>query len=567
MSAPGPSAIGARASRARILVVGHGELVRGLAGAVRRVMPAVSECRSLYDAVAEVGNCPAREPIAAVIVSAECEGFDLEAVAGAFRRVDPLVPLILAVRREQEDLIAGAIAEGFEHSLLLPVDPDELAPVLREVGAMEEIRAPRSTGFVGTAPGTPPSSTPSSPSSPPSGAPSNAASMDGRVPVRGVVELAIEDAIAGASRTKPSESKPSESRTSESRTSESRPSESRPSESRPAARTPPAATAPANAPLPAEAESRPKRPARPFEMPALREGGRARDKARARDEGEPGDTTLVRALLASAPLEDAALRVLRHHLATDDVRFVAAVRAGEEAAVGAERRRLHEAEVRGGARVHGALISSSLDGATLAPWAAWLSHWLDLEDTQRELRRLAYTDELTGAGNRRAFEEVIRDTMAEALVNRRTLSLMVLDIDDFKRYNDEFGHQVGDDVLRETVELLRSCIRSGDHVFRIGGDEFVVLFCDASGPRQGGGGAPESVEDIARRFQRAVNELRLPQLGREGPGTFTVSAGVAVFPWEGLDADALVRRADERAMESKRNGKNLITFGPGAPGG
>ncbi len=521
---------GARASRARILVVGHGEFMRSLAGAVRRVIPAVSECKSLYDAVAEVGNCPSREPIVAVIVSADCEGFDLEAVAGAFRRVDPLVPLILAVRREQEDLIAGAIAEGFEHSLLLPLDPDELAPVLREVGAMEPIRASRSTAQA----------------SAPTTTPTASAATDGKVPVRGVVELAIEDAIAGASRTKPGEGKP-------------------PERARPAAAA--AAPAPRQNPqqsaqqTPQQMPERAPRVPRPFEMPA-------QPAARsARDEGPPGDTTLVRALLANAPIDEAALRVLRHHLESEDVRFVAAVRAGEEAAVGSDRKRLQQAEVRGGARVHGSLVSASLDAAALAPWAAWFAHWLDLEDAQRELRRLAYTDELTGAGNRRAFDEVIRDTMAEALVNRRTLSLMVLDIDDFKRYNDEFGHQVGDDVLRETVELLRSCIRAGDHVFRIGGDEFVVLFCDASGPRQGGGGAPESVEEIARRFQRAVNELRLPQLGREGPGTFTVSAGVAVFPWEGLDAEALMRRADERAIESKRNGKNLITFGPGAPGG
>ena len=545
MSTLGPSMTGARASRARILVVGHGELMRSLAGAVRRVMPAVSECRSLYDAVAEVGNCPSREPIVAVIVSADCEGFDLEAVAGAFRRVDPLVPLILAVRREQEDLIAGAIAEGFEHSLLLPVDPDELAPVLREVGAMEPIRAPRSTAQASAPTATPTASATPTPSATPtaSAAPTPSAATDGKVPARGVVELAIEDAIAGASRTKPGEVKP-------------------PERARPAAAAA-AAPAPRQNPQqsPQQILERAPRVSRPFEMPA-------QPAARsARDEGPLGDTTLVRALLANAPIDEAALRVLRHHLESEDVRFVAAVRAGEETAVGSDRKRLQQAEVRGGARVHGSLVSASLDAAALAPWAAWLAHWLDLEDAQRELRRLAYTDELTGAGNRRAFDEVIRDTMAEALVNRRTLSLMVLDIDDFKRYNDDFGHQVGDDVLRETVELLRSCIRAGDHVFRIGGDEFVVLFCDASGPRQGCGGAPESVEEIARRFQRAVNDLRLPQLGREGPGTFTVSAGVAVFPWEGLDAEALMRRADERAIESKRNGKNLITFGPGAPGG
>jgi GGDEF domain-containing protein len=102
-------------------------------------------------------------------------------------------------------------------------------------------------------------------------------------------------------------------------------------------------------------------------------------------------------------------------------------------------------------------------------------------------------------------------------------------------------------------------------VFRIGGDEFVVLFCDASGPRKGGGGAPESVEAIARRFQLAIGELSLTKLGNAGPGTVTVSAGVSVFPWEGHDAESLLNRADQRALVSKRNGQNHITFGPGAP--
>ena len=282
-------------------------------------------------------------------------------------------------------------------------------------------------------------------------------------------------------------------------------------------------------------------------------------------DGPPGDIDLVRALLEHTDLQAAALRVLRHHLGTTDVRFVAAPRPGEEEAVAVDRRGLKQAPVAGEGRVFGVLLSATLDEATLSAWAVWLSHWLRLEESHRELRRYAWTDELTGAGNRRAFETVLRDTMARALEDRRTISLMCLDIDDFKRYNDDYGHHAGDEVLRETAELLRTCVRAGDHVFRIGGDEFVVVFCDASAPRKGGGTAPESVESIVRRFQRAIADLSLPSLGREGPGTVTVSAGVAVFPWEGHDPESLLRRADQRSLESKRNGKNRITFGPGAP--
>jgi diguanylate cyclase (GGDEF)-like protein len=346
-----------------------------------------------------------------------------------------------------------------------------------------------------------------------------------------VVELAIEEAIAGASRTRAPQP------TAHGAVGHG-------------------AASPGVTPAP-RAEPAPRQPRTAFSMPSPR-------PSPPRD-APPGDVDLVRAVLENNDLQGTALRVLRHHLGTTDVRFVAAARPGEEDAIRAERRGLHEAPVRVGERTLGVLLSATLDDATLSAWAAWLSHWLELEESHRELRRFAWTDELTAAGNRRAFETVLRDAMTIALSERRTISLMYLDIDDFKRYNDEFGHHAGDEVLRETAELLRTCVRAGDHVFRIGGDEFVVLFCDASGPRKGGGGAPESVEAIARRFQLAIGELSLTKLGNAGPGTVTVSAGVSVFPWEGHDAESLLNRADQRALESKRNGKNHITFGPGAP--
>jgi diguanylate cyclase (GGDEF)-like protein len=139
---------------------------------------------------------------------------------------------------------------------------------------------------------------------------------------------------------------------------------------------------------------------------------------------------------------------------------------------------------------------------------------------------------------------------------------MVFDIDDFKRYNDDFGHEVGDEVLKETVRLLRSVIRRGDHVFRIGGDEFVVIFADDRAAK--GGSPPESIEVMTDRFRRGVSQLRLTRLGREGPGRISISAGVATFPWDGLDGPTLLAHADRLAIQSKRSGKNTISFGPGS---
>ena len=109
---------------------------------------------------------------------------------------------------------------------------------------------------------------------------------------------------------------------------------------------------------------------------------------------------------------------------------------------------------------------------------------------------------------------------------------------------DRYGHDAGDEVLRQTVDLLRSTIRRGDHVFRIGGDEFVVIFSDPEGPRNERSAPPESVEDIAHRFQAKVCEMKFPQLGVEAEGSLSISAGLATFPWDGHDVQSLLRHAD-----------------------
>jgi len=194
----------------------------------------------------------------------------------------------------------------------------------------------------------------------------------------------------------------------------------------------------------------------------------------------------------------------------------------------------------------------------------WLASWLRLERQQRELRHAAFTDHLTGAWNRRYFDRYLSATFDRARASRLPVTVMVFDIDYFKTYNDRFGHAAGDDILREVVGLLRSCIRPTDRVCRIGGDEFAVIFYEPDGPRSPGGARPMSVYTIARRFQRQICEARFPKLGDELEGTLTVSGGLATFPWDGTTPESLLARADELALESKRAGKNAITLGEGA---
>ena len=530
-----------RTIRARLLVVGGGSQLAELATVARRSVAHVSEVSELYDALDECNKATAREPIAAVILSPDCDGYDARAVADAFARIDPALPLILAVTAEQEELTAESTREGFEDSLLLPVRENDLAELLADLGIADR-KPPRKESERETPPTTLP-------------------------PQLNVMELQVERAqervhqqppdvqptvppvapqaggAAGAKQPAPPrkdlERKDFERKDLERKDLERKESDRKELD-----------------PAPRE-QSRAPRPA--FQMPI----SGTTQPAHAAD-APPSDLDLVRAVTAGHDVHNAALRVLRHHLGSTDVRFVAEARPGEEDAVEIDRRGLRQVHVRNDAgHSYGVLLSRSIDETKLQAWATWLAHWLALDEQHHELRRLAWTDELTGAGNRRAFEKLLADTIKSARAERRELSLMFFDIDDFKQYNDMHGHETGDEVLREIVELVRCCIRRGDHVFRIGGDEFVVLFCDPAGPRAGGTLLPESVESIARRFQSAVCKLSLPQLGLDGPGTVSISAGIAAFPWDGDDAARLLRHADRLAMESKRAGKNVITFGPG----
>lgn len=208
------------------------------------------------------------------------------------------------------------------------------------------------------------------------------------------------------------------------------------------------------------------------------------------------------------------------------------------------------------------LVGPRATGEALEHAAKWLAGWLQLEARQRTLATQASTDPLTGAWNRRYFDTSLADAIEQAGDARRDLSVLVFDIDDFKRYNDEHGHEAGDEILCQVVQLLQSVIRPSDKVCRIGGDEFAVIFDDPSGPREPASRHPTSVVGVAKRFQQQVATKRFPKLGDDAPGRLTISGGLATFPWDGLDGASLVRAADQRALESKHQGKNAIELGP-----
>ena len=271
-----------------------------------------------------------------------------------------------------------------------------------------------------------------------------------------------------------------------------------------------------------------------------------------------GDIDLVEALLDNGtPLRDLALRLVR---AESGIASLAWVEDAAEAPRGSV-----TAAITWRGKAFGWLCADrGVTAEALAAWAGWLSRWLTLEQHIASLRTWAMKDELTGGWNRRYFGRFLETILARAERERFRVTLMVFDIDDFKIYNDRYGHAAGDDILRETARLMQAVVRDQDVVARIGGDEFAVIFWDAEGPRKPNSQHPQDVMKMAQRFQRAICSHRFPKLLDEAPGTLTISGGLASFPWDGRTPDVLLERADSMAIQSKRQGKNIITVGPGA---
>jgi diguanylate cyclase (GGDEF)-like protein len=266
-----------------------------------------------------------------------------------------------------------------------------------------------------------------------------------------------------------------------------------------------------------------------------------------------GDTDLIAGLLSEPEqLTELALTVIRQRLGGAAVTWSPATQSGSSG----------EPVIFDG-RTLGYLSCEGIDRRLLKACADWLGHWLGLGRQMDQLRGESLRDELTGVWNRRHFDRFLSQILARARKERFRVTLMVYDIDNFKAYNDRHGHGAGDEILRETAKLMASVVRKHDVVARIGGDEFAVIFWDGEAPRRGKCEHPQSVLKIAQRFQRAVCDHRFPKLA-QGPATLTISGGLASYPWDGLDPQSLLERADEALLESKRQGKNCLTFGPGA---
>ncbi|MEK6643373.1 MAG: GGDEF domain-containing protein [Planctomycetota bacterium] len=196
------------------------------------------------------------------------------------------------------------------------------------------------------------------------------------------------------------------------------------------------------------------------------------------------------------------------------------------------------------------------DTAKLRHYAVLFARMHDTGRRSEAWRLLSNTDDLTGLPNRRQLLDFLNRTLAEARDTRSTVTALVFDIDDFKRFNDTYGHDAGDEILRDVGQLFVNSCRKGDMVARYGGDEFVVVFWSPEGPRVAGSQHPEGIVTVLQRFREALRKHSFPRLGPEAVGHLTISGGLAHFPWQAQSAEHLIEAADEALLSAKRAGKN-----------
>jgi len=171
----------------------------------------------------------------------------------------------------------------------------------------------------------------------------------------------------------------------------------------------------------------------------------------------------------------------------------------------------------------------------------------EIKDSLKLAEQHSNTDALTGLANRRSLEAFLRGAQMSAMETGTPLSILMIDIDHFKKFNDTFGHQVGDQVLRLVGRVLQENVRDCDLAARYGGEELMAILP----------GAPlNACAEAAERIRRRISEARLTRRTTgEELTSVTVSIGVAQFRM-GESADRMIERCDRALYQAKRSGRN-----------
>ena len=172
-----------------------------------------------------------------------------------------------------------------------------------------------------------------------------------------------------------------------------------------------------------------------------------------------------------------------------------------------------------------------------------------LESSNKKLQELSTKDGLTGISNRRHFDETLNDDLNDAAQNNSAVSLILIDIDYFKGFNDAYGHQLGDDCLKEVASLLaKSCLNPQDMAARYGGEEFVALLS---------GTTEEEALKVANRFRKMLSTAAIKHEGSDVSEHVTVSMGIATHDiTTPHNAKELIEAADKALYKAKDTGRN-----------
>ncbi|MEC8428730.1 MAG: EAL domain-containing protein [Pseudomonadota bacterium] len=172
----------------------------------------------------------------------------------------------------------------------------------------------------------------------------------------------------------------------------------------------------------------------------------------------------------------------------------------------------------------------------------------ELADLAHRYEHQAYHDSLTGLANRITFDHRLADGISHIKRYGGSLSVLFLDLDRFKMINDTLGHGIGDKLLKEVAQRLKSCLREDDTLARLGGDEFAILLLDTS-PQGTGDVAAKVIETVCAPMELDGHAL-----------VMTTSVGVSMFPNDGSDAGTILKNADMAMYRSKDQGRNQLTF-------
>lgn len=168
-----------------------------------------------------------------------------------------------------------------------------------------------------------------------------------------------------------------------------------------------------------------------------------------------------------------------------------------------------------------------------------------------QTRKMVITDSLTFTYNRRYFQSRLREEVARAERHNQNLALLMLDVDDFKKINDTYGHPQGDLVLKKTAQVVKDNVREIDVICRYGGDEFCLILPQTN---------QHGVETVAQRILRDLEKLRLGTARKTKRLRVSASIGAAIYPEDARSVEELINRADSALYMAKRSGRQKFIF-------